>query len=114
VRVATLAKECGVSERTLRRHWRAAGGAPLPDEINRRRIARAAHLLLLPDMAIAEVGRQVGLDSAAQFSRVFRSVRNMTPKEYRRKYLGRLPGVASRVPPFRTEFVDGAAREYDS
>jgi len=68
---------------------------------------RASHLLLLPDISIAEAGYQVGLESPAQFSRMFRSVKGLTPKEYRRKYLGRLPELSSGGPPSGTEFLDG-------
>ena len=107
--IATLARDCGMSERTLRRKWKNFIGSSLTDEINHRRIARASHLLLLPDMTIAEVGYQVGIESPAQFSRLFRGVKGLTPKDYRRKYLGRLPELSSGGPPLGTEFLDGEA-----
>ena len=108
--IATLAKDCGMSERTLRRKWKNSGGSSLTNEINRRRMVRAGHLLLLPDISIAEVGYQVGLESPAQFSRMFRSVKGLTPKEYRRRFLGRLPELSSGGPPSGTEFLDGDPR----
>lgn len=111
--VAMLARECGMSERTLRRRWKQCSGRSLTDEITQRRIARASHLLLLPDISVAEAGDQVGIESAAQFSRLFRSVRAVTPREYRRRYLAQPPGKSSGGPPFRTEFLDGDSREYD-
>ena len=86
----------------------------LTDEINRRRIARAGHLLLLPDISIAEVGYQVGIQSPAQFSRIFKTVNGLTPRAYRRKYLGRAPGTVPGTPPFKTEFVDGDREEYST
>jgi AraC-like DNA-binding protein len=108
LRIATLARDCGMSERTLRRKWKNSRGSSLTNEINHRRIVRASHLLLLPDISIAEVGYQVGLESPAQFSRMFRSVKGLSPKEYRRKYLGRLPELSSGSgPPSGTEFLDG-------
>lgn len=107
LRIATLARDCGMSERTLRRKWKNSSGSSLTCEINHRRIVRASHLLLLPDMSIAEVGYQVGIESPAQFSRMFRGVKGLTPKDYRRKYLGRLPELSSGGPPFGTEFLDG-------
>jgi AraC-like DNA-binding protein len=109
LRIATLAKDCGMSERTLRRKWQESRGTSLTNEINHRRIARASHLLLLPDISIAEVGYQVGLESPAQFSRMFRSVKGLAPKEYRQKYLGGLPELSSGGPPSGTEFLDGAS-----
>jgi AraC-like DNA-binding protein len=111
LRIATLAKECGMSERTLRRKWKNSSGSPLTHEINHRRIERASHLLLLPDMSIAEVGYQVGIESPARFSRMFNGVKGLTPKEYRRKYLGRLPELSSGSPTFGTEFLDEDSRD---
>jgi AraC-like DNA-binding protein len=107
LRIATLARDCGMSERTLRRKWKNSGGSSLSNEINHRRIVRASHLLLLPDISVAEVGYQVGIESPAQFSRIFRSMKGLTPKDYRRKYLGRLPELSSGGPPSGTEFLDG-------
>jgi AraC-like DNA-binding protein len=110
LRIATLARECGMSERTLRRKWKNSKGSSLTDEINHRRIVRASHLLLLPDMSIADVGYQVGIESPAQFSRMFRGAKGLTPKDYRRKFLGRLPELSSGGPSFGTEFLDGDLR----
>jgi AraC-like DNA-binding protein len=114
LRVSALASLCGMSERSLRRKWKNWGRPLLTDEINRRRVARAGHLLLLPDISIAEVGYQVGIQSPAQFSRTFKAVNGLTPKAYRRRYLGRVPGTLSGVPPFKTEFADGDREEYSN
>jgi AraC family L-rhamnose operon transcriptional activator RhaR len=111
LRVSALARHCGMSERNLRRKWKSWGRPLLTDEINRRRIARAGHLLLLPDISIAEVGYQVGIQSPAQFSRIFKAVNGLTPKAYRLKYLGRATGTLPGVSPFKTEFVDGDREE---
>jgi AraC-like DNA-binding protein len=114
LRVSALARHCGLSERSLRRKWKSWGRPLLTDEINRRRIARAGHLLLLPDISIAEVGYQVGIQSPAQFSRIFKAVNGLTPKAYRLKDLGRAPGTLPGVSPFKTEFVDGDREEYSA
>jgi AraC-like DNA-binding protein len=106
LRVATLASDCGMSERTLRRKWKNSSGSALTNEINHRRIVRARHLLLLPDISVAEVGYQVGIESPAQFSRMFRAATGRTPKEYRRRCLGQLPELSSGGPPSGTEFLD--------
>ncbi|HEV7714842.1 MAG TPA: helix-turn-helix transcriptional regulator, partial [Steroidobacteraceae bacterium] len=114
LRVATLARECGMSERTLRRKWKSWGRPSLSDEINQRRIDRASQLLLLPDISVAEVGHQIGIESPAQFSRIFRAAKRLTPSAYRQKYGGTLRGMASGPPPLRTEFLDGDQKEYAS
>jgi AraC-like DNA-binding protein len=110
LRIATLARDCGMSERTLRRKWKNSGGSSLTNEINQRRIARASHLLLLPDISVAEAGYQVGIESPAQFSRMFRGAKGLTPKDYRRKYLGQLPELSSDGAPSGTEFLDDDLR----
>jgi hypothetical protein len=38
---------------------------------------------------------------------MFKGVKGLTPKDYRRKYLGRLPELSSGGPPLGTEFLDG-------
>ncbi len=113
LKIAKLARDCGMSERTLRRRWKNWGGRSLTEEINHRRIERASHLLLLPDISIAEVGYQVGIDNPGQFSRTFSLMKGLAPKAYRKKYMSRPPGVLSG-PPFRTEFLDGELKEYHS
>lgn len=112
LRVPTVAARCNMSERTLRRRWRLRTGRPLIAEVRRRRIERAKHLLLLADISVSEVGYQVGIESPAQFSRMFKNLAGMTPTAYRDKYL-RGPGrIRSDGPPFRTEFLDGKTKEY--
>lgn len=112
IRIASLARDCGMSERSLRRKWKSWNRPSLTDEIAQRRIERAGHLLLLPDISVAEAGYQVGIESPARFSRIFRQVKRLTPTEYRRRYLGRVPSTLSAAAPFRTEFLDGEREEY--
>jgi AraC-like DNA-binding protein len=112
LRIASLARACGMSERSLRRRWKSWGRRALTDEIAHRRVERASQLLLLPDISVAEAGYQVGIESPAQFSRIFKNMKQLTPTEYRQKYLGRAPGTLSAAGPFRTEFLDGEREEY--
>ena len=114
LRITELARACRMSERTLRRKWKNWSTCTLTEEINRRRIERARHLLLLPDIAIADVGYQVGVPSAAQFSRLFKETKKMTPKAYRRRYLDKVPCGLSGQLPYKTEFLDGETTEHDS
>jgi AraC-like DNA-binding protein len=112
IRIASLAGDCGMSERSLRRKWKSWGRPMLTEEIGHRRVERASHLLLLPDICVAEAGYQVGIESAARFSRIFKKVKQLTPTECRRKYLGRVPSTLSATAPFQTEFLDGERDEY--
>ena len=114
LRISALARECAMSERTLRRKWREWGERSLNEEINARRIERATHLLLMRDLSIAEVGNQVGIEDPAQFSRAFRTAKGLSPSVYRQRHLRAQSGVRVSIAPFRTEFLDGDSREYAS
>ena len=105
LRIAQLAKACGMSERTLRRKWNKWSTRSLSEEINHRRVERACQLLLLPDISIANVGYQVGIGDPAQFSRLFKKMKDCSPGAYRRRHLDNIPGVISKHKPFETEYL---------
>jgi AraC-like DNA-binding protein len=111
-RLTELAAACGMSERTLRRKWKDWSRHTLMDEINQRRMERAAHLLLLPDISIAEVGYQIGIEDPAQFSRLFKKIRKCTPKAFRQRYQDAIPSTLPGHLPLRTEFLNGEQKEY--
>lgn len=112
LRMATLAAQCHMSERTLRRRWSSLSRHSLSDEIARRRIERAAQLLLLPDVSVAEVGDQVGIDSPAQFSRLFKSLIGESPTAYRRRHWSTQLDTGHAGLSFRSEFLDGQHKEH--
>ncbi|MEM1153682.1 MAG: AraC family transcriptional regulator [Pseudomonadota bacterium] len=105
LRVASIADACGLSERHLRRKWKAWTGRTIVEEINIRRIDRACELLLVPDLSITEIAFQVGIRDAAQFSRLFRRFRHETPGAFRRQYLLGNQAIGESNRPFRTDFV---------
>lgn len=108
IRVADIADFCAVSERTLRRQWSEWSGRTLQEEIRRRRIERAAQLLLLPDIPVAEVGYQSGIASPSQFSRQFREAKGMSPMAYRRRHLAGTGYALFGDNEEMTEFLDDA------
>ncbi len=106
IRIAELASACGMSERTLRRRWRSWSQRSLPDEINRRRIERACQLLMLPDLAIGEIGYQVGISSPARFSRLFRDIKGLSAREYRNQVARDAADALSGSNRRTTEYLD--------
>ena len=112
LRMAALAAQCHVSERTLRRRWAGLSRHSLTDEIARRRVERAAQLLLLPDVSVAEVGDQVGIESPAQFSRLFKGLIGESPTAYRRRHWRAQQATQHAALPYRSEFLDGGLREH--
>jgi two-component system, response regulator YesN len=62
-------------------------GINLSEYIDKCRIRRAKELLQNRDLKIWEVGTSVGYNSAHSFTRFFKKVTGMTPKEYRETLL---------------------------
>jgi len=61
----------------------ATQGCAFASYINRYRIEHAKHLLLTrPNMKIRSVGIESGFANETSFFRTFRSLTNMTPKEW--------------------------------
>ena len=76
----------GVSERTLARRLSAYGlrYRALIDEV---RFAEAKKLLLKQDTRIEDVALSIGFDDQTNFTRMFRRVGGLTPKEFRKAVL---------------------------
>lgn len=83
--VAALAKAARVSERTLTRLFREAyGHAPL-DYVLRRRLARAAELLLAGNTTVTDVAFACGFNDSNYFARQFRRVHGCAPTAFRER-----------------------------
>ena len=66
----------------LSRVYKGLTGRNLSEVIDKARIERARELLRGGSLRIHEVGRMVGYDTAASFTRFFRKWAGMTPQEY--------------------------------
>lgn len=113
VYTSTIARASGMSERSLRRLLRQQLQCTVIAEIHERKMQRAAALLALPEFTVAEAARQVGIDDQAQFSRLFKRVMGVTPRDFRRSKIPRASGrtIFSRIGgvALRTEFRDAEA-----
>lgn len=83
--VEGVARELGVSSRTLRRRFAMSGVRPV-DEINHRRMRAAAHRLLM-GFSVQEAAEHVGIASAAQFTRAFKRAFGVAPKRFQLTYM---------------------------
>ena len=81
----SLAKDAGVSRSTLADRFGDLVGLPPMQYLARWRIQIAAPLLADGDAKVAAVGRQVGYDSEAAFSRAFKRIVGKPPRDVRRK-----------------------------
>jgi AraC-like DNA-binding protein len=85
-----VARELGMSERSLQRHLRDLGYTfnGLADEVR----AATAHLYLgQPDMALAEVAYLLGFADQSAFHRAFKRWTGVTPKQARLRALRAKP-----------------------
>jgi len=84
VRLETLAEIAHMSVRTFLREFRAAMETSPIDYLVRLRASRAAELLLkAPELNITEIAFRSGFGDSNYFSRTFRRVMGVTPREYR-------------------------------
>jgi transcriptional regulator GlxA family with amidase domain len=92
--VGTVVRHAGIPERTLKRRFKAATGVPLIAYLQNLRIEEAKRLLETTDLAVDEIGAEVGYADASFFRRLFKRLAGLTPGRYRRLFqpLATLPG----------------------
>ncbi len=83
--VRELARELGLSHRTLQRKLDQLGLASPRTLIERVRIDRARELLGATETPLAEIASQVGYADASRFGRAFARVVGTTPADHRRR-----------------------------
>jgi len=107
--VPELARLGGVSERSLRRLFRDRLDRTITREIQERKIERAAALLGLPELTVAEVGQRIGIDDPGQFTRLFKKIMGLTPRDFRHREVPHSPEnwrwVNVGAVSMRTEFL---------
>lgn len=79
----TLADTLNISSSYLSNLFRKETGQTLTDFINRRRVRHAMHLLKTTRLQIQTVAQHCGIMDVQYFSKIFRRVAGMSPKEYR-------------------------------
>ena len=82
---STVASEMGISLRKLNSMARHALGHSVIDEITRLRIEKAKRLMLDTTDKLATIAAATGFCNASYFSKVFRSVAGVAPREWRRQ-----------------------------
>ena len=82
--VDMLAAKAGMSVSTLSRTFRKAFGYSPMEYVIRKRIARACELLSATNMTISEISSKTGFSDSNFFSRQFRKVKGISPREFRK------------------------------
>jgi AraC family transcriptional regulator, transcriptional activator FtrA len=94
-----LAREAGVTTRTLTRRFTAELGLPPLQWLTSERVRRAQQLLESSDLSVEQVAAQCGLGTAANLRSHFVRQTGTTPSAYRTAFADRaavLPGAAGR------------------
>lgn len=84
--IVELVRRSGLPKRSFDRRFRAATGYSPLAYVQTLRVEEAKHLLETGNLAVEEIGREVGYEDAASFRRLFRKVTGLTPGEYRRNF----------------------------
>ncbi|MCR9283188.1 MAG: GlxA family transcriptional regulator [Rhodobacteraceae bacterium] len=85
-RLATLAVEAGLEERTLLRRFQKATGLTTTEYAQRLRVAKAQELLQFGRLPIERISWEVGYSDAGAFRKIFHRIVGLTPGEYRQRF----------------------------
>lgn len=86
VSVVQIAGVVGLSASQLQRRFRQALGRSVIQELLRKRLEEAKHLLRSTDLPIVDIAPKLGFHSATYMHRAFRRSFGLTPAQYRRKH----------------------------
>ncbi|NMO16007.1 helix-turn-helix transcriptional regulator [Pyxidicoccus fallax] len=90
VNLSDVAREMGMSERTLQRRLKEAGTS-FQAELNAVQVRMAQSLLMETDMKLTAVAVEVGCASLQHFSSLFRKMMGESPSAWRDRQLGKTP-----------------------
>lgn len=85
-RLATLAEQAGLEERTLLRRFQKATGLTTTEYAQRLRIAKAQELLQFGRLPVEQISWEVGYSDAGAFRKIFHRIVGLTPGEYRQRF----------------------------
>jgi len=86
--VSTLARECGMSVRSLHRAYRAVTGNTVGRDLLNRRIEAAADMLREDDIKLEPVAMETGLRNAKNLCRLFKDHFGVTPGQWKESFHG--------------------------
>lgn len=81
-----LAEKYYINKYYLTKIFKETYGSTINGYIIAKRITRAKQLLRFTDMTVDEIGAAVGMGDANYFSRTFRKVEGISPREYRKQW----------------------------
>ena len=85
-RVATMARQAGMSPRTFQRRFLGLTGVPAMQWLTQERVARSCTLLETTDLSVETISDTVGMSTAEALRYHFRKSLGVSPLEYRRRF----------------------------
>ena len=86
LRQSALAKQVGVSDRTLLRRFRRATGYAPSQYLQAIRLERARELLETTNDSLQRITDRVGYEDVSSFRRLFKQSTGLSPAEYRKRF----------------------------
>lgn len=83
--IGEAARACHVTPEYFSRLFRKHAGQTAQEFLARLRVNHAAKLLQLSNITVKAAGEAVGFDDPYHFSRVFRSIHGIAPRDFRKK-----------------------------
>ena len=68
--------------------FKESTGINISEYVNRLRVEMAKTALQFTDKSITDIGYEVGFSDTAYFTRMFKKCIGVTPKEYRKNFVG--------------------------
>lgn len=92
IRLADVARECGLSVSHFARSFKVSFGASTHQWLMQQRIDRAKQLVMHTDMALTEIAIRSGFSDQAAFTHCFREYVGISPGKWRREMRRNFPG----------------------
>ena len=89
ITLTEVAKIANMSEVSFSRFIKRHTGSGFIDSLNEIRLGHVSRMLVDSNQTIAEVAFHCGFNNMANFNRIFKSKKGITPKEFRKNYNGK-------------------------
>ncbi len=99
LRLSQIARESAMSLSSFERTFKKEMGTTYSKFLNRFRISKAARMLQESNLSINEVAFACGFTNPYHFSRMFRRIMQVSPRNYRKSLKGLFPTLPVPLPP---------------
>ena len=86
--ISEIARQVGASETTIKEVFHRVNGVPIYNFYQNRRLAKAMQLLQTKEHQIIDIAYELGFSTSSNFSKFFKKMTNMSPREYLIKKTG--------------------------